>query len=74
MEIADQIVQKLHVLPPDKQCEVLDFVEFLAQRGALGRPCRDPQGLWADLGIDVSGAEIDEARRELWGAFPRDDV
>lgn len=74
MKIADRIVQKLHVLPPDKQREVLDFVDFLAQRGAPARSRRDSQGIWTDLGIDLTGEEIDEARRELWGAFPREDI
>ena len=32
MKIEQQLVQKLKLLPPDKQQEVLDFVEFLADR------------------------------------------
>lgn len=74
MEVADLIVERLHVLPPDKQREVLDFVDFLSQRRAPCRPRRDPQGLWADLGIDVTAEDIDEARKELWGTFPREDI
>jgi hypothetical protein len=31
-------------------------------------------GLWADLGMDISEEDIDEARREMWGNFPRGDV
>ena len=31
-------------------------------------------GLCADLGPAPSAEEIDEARREIWAAFPRDDV
>lgn len=30
-------------------------------------------GLWKDLGIDLSAEDIDAARREMWGNFPRDD-
>lgn len=30
--------------------------------------------LWADLGIDLSEKEIDEARREAWANFPREDI
>jgi hypothetical protein len=74
MEIATQIAEKLQDLPPEKQREVLDFVDFLSQRRALIRPRRDPEGLWADLGIDISEGEIDDARKELWAAFPRDDL
>ena len=31
-------------------------------------------GLCADLGRAPSSEQIDEARRELWAGFPRDDV
>jgi len=75
MEVAELIVQKLHVLPPQKQREVLDFVDFLSQQAVKQRPRRDPKGLWADLdlGIDVTAQDIHDARRELWGDFPRED-
>lgn len=74
MEIAAQIAKKLHGLPAEKQREVLDFVDFLSQRRALSRHRRDPGGMWADLGIDVSEGEIDDARKDLWANFPRDDL
>ncbi len=31
-------------------------------------------GLWADLGPAPSAEDIDEARREAWANFPRDDI
>jgi hypothetical protein len=31
-------------------------------------------GLCADLGPAPSADEIDEARRDLWAGFPRDDI
>jgi hypothetical protein len=31
-------------------------------------------GLCADLGPAPSAEEIDEARREMWAGFPRDDI
>lgn len=31
-------------------------------------------GLWADLGPAPSAEEIDEARREAWANFPREDI
>ena len=36
------------------------------------RPLRDVAGLFK--GFDISAEDIDEARREMWGAFPREDV
>lgn len=38
------------------------------------KPRRSLRGLWADLDIDISAEEIDEARREMWSGFPREDV
>lgn len=37
-------------------------------------PRRSLWGLWADLGPAPSAEEIDEARREVWGNFPREDI
>lgn len=37
-------------------------------------PRKSLWGLWADLGPAPSAEEIDEARREAWGNFPREDI
>lgn len=36
------------------------------------KPKRSLYGLWSD--IRISAEEIDEARRELWANFPREDI
>lgn len=42
---------------------------------APGPPAsRSLYGLWADLGPGPSAEEIDEARREEWTNFPREDI
>ena len=38
------------------------------------RPRRSLLGLWADLGSAPSAQDIDEARREMWANFPREDI
>jgi hypothetical protein len=35
------------------------------------KPKRSLYGLWS--GVSISAEEIDEARREMWGNFPRED-
>ena len=35
-------------------------------------PRKSLRGLWK--GLDLSEADIDAARREVWGNFPREDV
>ncbi|MBI3698716.1 MAG: DUF2281 domain-containing protein [Acidobacteria bacterium] len=72
MSLEETVVDKLRALPVEKQLEVLDFVEFLQQKTVVKRPRRSVEGLWADLGIDITEEDIAEARREMWGNFPRD--
>jgi hypothetical protein len=73
-QIEQTVLEKFRMLPPDRQQEVLDFVEFLEQKNGAKPPRRSLKGLWADLGIHITAEEIDEARREMWGNFPREDI
>jgi hypothetical protein len=72
VSITEQIAAKVKSLPPEKQQEVLDFVEFLRERSGPSKPLLSPEGLWKDLKIEITEADIDEARREMWGNFPRE--
>lgn len=74
MSIEKSVLEKLLKLPVDKQKEVLDFVESLEKKSGPRRSRRSPKGLWADLGVSISPEDIAEARREMWGGFPREDV
>ena len=73
MTIEQQVVEKLRDLPPEKQKEVLDFVDFLKEKNVgPKKPLRSLRGLWADLKINITEEDIAQARREMWGNFPRD--
>jgi hypothetical protein len=72
MTIEEQVLEKLRDLPPEKQKEVLDFVNFLNQKNGTKKPLKSLRGLWADLNIHITEEDIAEARREMWGNFPRD--
>jgi hypothetical protein len=72
MTIEEQVLEKLRELPPEKQKEVLDFVDFLKEKNSTKRERRSLLGLWADLNFHVTEEDIAEARREMWGNFPRD--
>jgi hypothetical protein len=65
--LLDTIVEKLRMLPPEKQMEVRDFVEFLIHKNTPPRPGQSLMGALAHLGIKVSREDIAEARREMWG-------
>jgi len=71
MTVEQQVLEKLRELPPQKQEEVLAFVSRLQEKSGTG-PRRSLLGLWSDLGVKVSEEDIAEARREMWGSFPRD--
>jgi hypothetical protein len=69
MTVEEQVLEKLRELPLRRQQEVLAFVDQL--RKETQRPKRKSlHGLWADE--NVSDTDIAEARREMWGDFPRD--
>jgi hypothetical protein len=70
--IEQQVLEKLRDLPPEKQKEVLDFVDFLQEKNGQKKPLKSLLGLWADLNIHITEEDIAEARREMWGNFPRD--
>jgi hypothetical protein len=72
MTIEQQVLEKLRGLPPEKQKEVLDFVDSLKEDNGPKEPRRSLLGLWADLNIHITEEDIAEARREMWSNFPRD--
>lgn len=72
MTIEEAVIEKLRELPQDKQREMLDFAEFLAQKAASKKPRKSSAGVLAGLNISISKEEIDEARREMWANFPRE--
>jgi hypothetical protein len=73
-ELDKQFLDRLKRLPPDRQREVLDFVEFLERKTAPAAGRTPLRGIFADLGVSLSAEEIDEDRREAWSGFPREDV
>lgn len=72
MTIAEQVLDKLRDLPLEKQKEVLEYVDSLATDASAAKPRRSLLGLWADLNVHITEEDIAEARREMWGNFPRD--
>lgn len=69
MNIEETVLEKIRALPPEKQHEVLDFVEFLYKKSHTSQPRRSLHGLWADLNIDISEEEIAQIRREMWASL-----
>jgi len=68
--IEEAVIAKLRELPLEKQQAVLDFVTDL--NPAPKSPRKSLHGLWAGQGISISEEDIAEARKEMWGNFPRE--
>ena len=74
MQINEQLlIEKIRRLPPEKQQEVFDFVEEIEQKAGV-KKIRRVGGALEHLGLHISAEEIDEARREMWRNFPRNDI
>ena len=71
MTIEELVIEKLKKLPPEKQKEVLEFAESLGT-GGEPKPLKSLEGLLEDLHVSITAEDIAEARREMWGSFPRD--
>jgi hypothetical protein len=74
MTLEQEILDAVRALPADKQRELLDHIRRLRDEATQPRkPRKSGRGLWADLNVDLSAERIDEARRETWRTFLRDD-
>lgn len=74
MSVEQAILEAIRELPPEKQREILNHATRLRDEVNAKKPFKSIKGLWADLGVSLSGEEIDENRREMWRNFPREDV
>jgi hypothetical protein len=73
MNLEQAILDKLRTLPPDKQQEVLAFAEFLQQKFIPKKPRKSVKIMWNNLDINITEEDIAQARKEMWGNFPRED-
>jgi hypothetical protein len=74
MNLEQAVLDKLRELPPNQQQEVVDFAEFLQQKTIAKRPLKSVKGLCADLKVEITEEDIAQARKEMWGNFPREIV
>ncbi len=72
MSIEEAILEKVRALPQAKKSEVLQYVSSLGV--AEQEPFRSPKGILADLDFTLTEELLAEARREMWGGFPHDDI
>ncbi len=73
----DQVKELLSHLTPLEKAEVVAWLGTALKAELPHEATHERQsarGLWADLGTAPSAEEIDEARHEMWGNFPRNDI
>lgn len=68
------VFQKFKQLPPERQQQVLDFLDSLKPEPVSKPHMGNPFGLWADLEIEITEEDIAQVRQEMWVNFPREDV
>jgi hypothetical protein len=68
--IVGQVLSKLVTLSEHQQRQVLEFIETM--QPPPRPPLIDLYGMFA--GYDTTEEEIAEARREMWGTFPHEDI
>ncbi len=66
------LLEKFKVLPINRQQELLDFAEFLEQKESVKKPRVSLKGIWSDMNVSVTDADIREARNEMWRGYTKD--
>jgi hypothetical protein len=74
MSLEQAILEAVRALPAEKQREILNHAARLRDESVPKQPFRSVRGLWADLGIALSGDDIEENQRDMWRNFPREDI
>ncbi len=67
------ILEKLQTLSPEKQGEVLNFIETLQPAMVLEQSRPKLRGIWADFD-EVTELDLTIARQEMWESFPREEA
>jgi len=70
MSVEQSVLDKLQALPPEMQREVLDFIEFLSQRGGAQPQSTECRRKLLDFPVDHYGpwpAGISLRRESLYG-------
>ena len=72
MTSEEVLLEQIKVLPPNLKQEAIHFVEFLQTKLATKQKRQISLGICEDLGIEITSADIDEVRKEMWANFPRE--
>lgn len=71
----NEVLRMAHRLPLADKVRLIGQIAPQIQRelhAVPGQPRKSLLGLWK--GLDITKEDIDQARREMWGQFPREDI
>lgn len=69
----DELVESVEGWSIDQKFRLVErILSQIKQNVPATEPRESLRGLWK--GVDISAEDIDEARREMWGNFPREDI
>jgi hypothetical protein len=71
----EEILASVRQLSPVDKARLIERVVSDIEReleSARPTPRKSLRGLWR--GLDITEEDIAEARREMWGSFPREDI
>jgi len=73
---ADTVLDLMRQLSPRDRLKVLVLAlpEIEQELAVPPGPLESLRGLWKELDFDITAEEIDQARREAWANFPREDI
>jgi hypothetical protein len=71
MTVEQQILEKVRKLDRMRQQQVLRYLEGMQAGDDARKPRKSLRGLWKESGTHITNEDIAEARREMWGNFPR---
>ena len=76
MTVYDELINLARLLSPDEKARLLEDISASLRQDLEATKTQPPKrsllGLWND--VAVSDADISEAREDLWGNFPREDI
>jgi hypothetical protein len=72
----DDVLSIAQQLSPSDKARLLEDISAALRRDLVQAqpPGQSLYGAFADLGMAPSAEEIDAARQEMWGNFPREDI
>ena len=72
MTVTEALIEKIKTMPASQQEELLDFADTIEMKQAVHKPLRSLQGIWSDLNVNLTEADLRQARNEMWRGYTKE--